>query len=384
MWVAIDDLHAGLWNQLVRSTQQQGGPELPDAAFFETADTRWQSLKPALQTAVAPGTPAPFRTSVEAYLRDWGPHPEALYAIGQGCLPVYQADLPALEGWVGIQQKLYPADPRTHENAARLALEQEDYARAVTAAERGLALAKKHSGLRLVWLEAQAAQGHVPQAEEAARLARQADPTAAAELALIRGLAHSGQRFEAVERIRTRVQRDGKPAWILQQLASFPATALLLAPGAAPIPELARVPAGVEGLLQAAVERHLGADAARATLGEPPGEKGQNAREFVGLQPGELLLFFYDWSLWHNAKAGLALDFAPAGLAVCLGKPIRNQSARHPDRPGSRGGLRPENRQSSHRCGRPRPDRLAGTGLARDGRNPGGEAATTEMNRGFR
>jgi hypothetical protein len=128
------------------------------------------------------------------------------------------------------------------------------------------------------------------------------------ELALIRGLMRGGRRAEALERVRAWARRDGRPAAIVRQLRAFAPTALLLADGAGAIAELATVPAGVDGELQGAVEQHLRADGARSYLGQPPGEQAQSAREaFLQLQPAERLLFFHTWSLWHNARTGLAL-----------------------------------------------------------------------------
>src|SRR5262249_20981010 len=61
MWTAIDDLHNNLWNRLVHSVQQAQGPVLPDAAYFDTAAARWESLKAAAHPTSLPGKPAPFR-----------------------------------------------------------------------------------------------------------------------------------------------------------------------------------------------------------------------------------------------------------------------------------------------------------------------------------
>jgi hypothetical protein len=339
MWAATDDLHNGLWNQLVHAVQTAGGPTLPDAAFFETADAHWESVKMAPQTAVPfPGLQAPFRPAVEAYLRDWGPHPEALYVATQVCLPPFPLDLEALVPIAARLAALYPNDPHAHETSARLALEQGDFARALDAADRGLNRASQQEGLRHARLEALAALGRVAEAEEAVRIARSANPSVPPELALIRGLLRGGRRAEAIERVRAWVHRDAKPAWIVQQLSGFPLTASLLAESA--LSELLAVPAGKAGQLQAAVERHLRADGAKSFFGEPPGVKGHNAREaFLHLQPGEKVLFFHDWSLWHNAKTGLALttqrvlwksgwqDSVEVQLSATSGTPIKAEGS---------------------------------------------------------
>lgn len=309
MWGAIDDLQNSLWNRLVHSIQQAGGMTYPDAAYFETADARWESTKKSLQSSPGvPGTPAPFRPAVESYLRDWGPHPEALTVAAVACLPPNQLDLEAAANHVARQVALYPSEPSTHETSARLALEQGDFARALEAACRGLNRVPKHDGLRQAGLEALAALGRIAEAEEAVRASRAAAPADSPELALIRGLMRGRHRVEAADRVRAWVARDAKPAWIVQQLSAFPTTAPLLLDGPALSPELASVPAGKIGLLQAAIERHLKADGTNSFLGEPPGERSRNARDaFLKLRPGERVLFFHDWSLWHNAKTGLAL-----------------------------------------------------------------------------
>jgi hypothetical protein len=299
MWAAVDDLHHGLWNQLVRSLRELQSPSLPDAAYFETATARWEAM-------IMPK--AGDHDRLEVYLREWGPHPRALASAARLCLPPYPVDLAGLEKWTTLHQRLYPTDADAHESGARLALERQDFAAALPLAQQGLEIAPAHAGLREARLEALAALGRIGEAEEAARLIRQARPAVAPELALIRGLMRGGRRAEATERVRSWVRRDGKPAAIARQLRTFAATALLLAEGAAPIPELAGLLPGLDGRLQAAVEEHLHADGTTSFLGPPPQEKERHARAaWLHLEPDERLLYFYDWSLWHNAKTGLAI-----------------------------------------------------------------------------
>lgn len=308
MWAATEDLHNNLWNQIIHLVQEDSGPTLPDAAYFETASALWESIKSAPQATPRPGDPAPFRDTVEKFIRDWGPHPEALYVVAQACLPPYPLDLAALESWVEKQVQLYPTDAGTHENSARLALERADFARSLESADRGLAVNPNHGGLRQVHLEAQAALGRVADAEEAVRQARTTSPASLPELPFIRGLIRGGRTPEAAERVRAWVKRDGKPALIVQYLKTGAVTASLFGDGPILLPELTGYAAGSTAPLQAAVEQHLRADNAVSFFGEPPGDKGRNAREaFLHLRAEEKVLYFHDWSLWHNAKTGLAL-----------------------------------------------------------------------------
>jgi hypothetical protein len=303
MWAAVDDLHHGLWNQLVRSLRELQGPSLPDAAYFDTATARWEAMvMPKVDELAA------FHDRLDVYLREWGPQPRALASAARLCLPPYPVDLAGLEKWTTLHQRLYPTDPDAHESRARLALERADFAAAQQWAQQGLEIAPAHPGLREARLEALAALGRIAEAEEAARLIRQARPAVAPELALIRGLMRGGRRVEAIERVRSWVRRDGKPAAIARQLRTFAPTTLLLAEGTALIPELAGLLPGLNGRLQAAVEEHLHADGAKSFLGPPPQEKERHAREaWLHLEPHERLLYFYDWSLWHNARTGLAI-----------------------------------------------------------------------------
>jgi hypothetical protein len=298
MWSAVEDLHRNLWNQLVRSLREMAGPTMPDAAFFETAGIRWQSLHDS----------EPDRQHLETYFQEWGPHPEALHVAARLCLPPHPLDLAGLTQWVSKHRMLYPTDPGGHDSAARLALEQGDFEAALRSAGSGLESQPNHPGLPEVRLEALAALGRIGEAEEAVRVARKGQVLSAPELVLIRGLLRGSRRAEAVECVRAWVQRDRKPAAIVRQLQSDARTAVLLADGAVPIPELAGVPPGIDGRLQAAVEEHLYADGAKSFLGTPPEEKWHNAREaWLRLHADERLLFFHDWSLWHNAKTGLAI-----------------------------------------------------------------------------
>jgi hypothetical protein len=304
MWAAVDELRRALWNLLVRSLREGDGPRLPDAAFFETADLRAEAVRVPPRSSDAPGQ----LRQVETYLNEWGPHPEVLALAARLSLPPYPVDRERASRWVALHRRLYPADPAGFESAGRLGLEEGDFEGALRAADAGLAAGDARPGLREVRLEALAALGRVADAEEAGSRARQAGLGTVAELALVRGLLRGGSRAEAVEAVRAWARRDRKPALIAQQLLASAPTALLLAEGAAPIPELASLPGGAETELQAAVERHLAADGAQSFLGAPPADRSANAREaFLRLLPDERVLYFYDWSLWHNGRTGLAL-----------------------------------------------------------------------------
>jgi hypothetical protein len=302
---AVEDLHRSLWNQLVRSLRELDGPNLPDAAYFETAGIRWHSLRDSLAGV---DDAAAHRQRLEIYFREWGPHPEGLYVAARLCLPPYPLDLEGLAKWISKHRELYPTDAGGHENAARLLLEQGKFEESLQGVGRGLESQPGHAGLQEVRLEALAALGRTAEAEEAARLARQGRVVPSPELVLIRGLMRGGRRAEAVEKVRAWAKRDRKPAAIVRQLQAFAPTALLLADGAVPIPELAHVPPGLDGRLQAIVEEQLHADGTKSFLGMPPEDKRHNAQEnWLRLETDERLLFFHDWSLWHNAKTGLAI-----------------------------------------------------------------------------
>jgi hypothetical protein len=297
VWVATEDLQRSVWNHLVHSISDPDA-KLPDAAFFETADVRWSHVATTGQSdAVA----------IETYLRDWGPHPDALHAFAESCLPPFALDLPRLTETVRRQESLYPADVRTHESRARLALELGEYSQSLEAGERGRLVAPQRDVLRHTRVEALAALGRVGEAEaelRALRAAAAAPRSPEGELSLIRGLLRGDRKAEAVERIRAWVARDDKPAWIAHQLGSTPLTKSLLES----IPELAAIAASPTAALQAVVQRHLHADHRTTFFGEAPNDKGRNAREsFLQLANDEAVLFFFDWSLWHNAKTGLTI-----------------------------------------------------------------------------
>jgi hypothetical protein len=298
MWVATEDLQRNLWNHLVHSIGERDA-QLPDAAFFETADVRWHHIAATGRCDTA---------TLETYLRDWGPHPDALHALAQSFLPQSSLDLPRLVETVRRQESLYPADARTQESQARLALEQSEFAQSLEAAERGQRMASGRDLLRHTRIEALAALGRVAEAEGEVRGLRATVAAAPrcyeGELSLVRGLLRGDRKAEAADRVRAWVARDDKPAWIAQQLRSTPLTATLLES----IPELAAIAGAPTAALQAAVQRHLHADHRTTFFGEAPNDKGRNAREsFLQLAPDEPVLFFYDWSLWHNAKTGLAI-----------------------------------------------------------------------------
>jgi hypothetical protein len=157
-------------------------------------------------------------------------------------------------------------------------------------------------------VESLAALGRVAEAEQAVRQSRATRSGPAPELALICGLLRGGRRAQAIELARAWLHRDGKPALVVQVLRSVPSCAALLTDGSIPSADLAGILPDFAGRLQVLVQQSLSTDGANSFYGEPPGEKGRNAREeFLELQADEHVLYFYDWSLWHNAKTGLVV-----------------------------------------------------------------------------
>ena len=307
MWEAVRDIFRSTWNQLIHLLQEAGETCPPDAAFYETASNRWDEFKTCVLQDVRIENILPIRHQIEGYVKSWGPNPDALYLAGRSCIPPYPDDPTFSTRWVSLHLQLFPRHPGAYENAADLALERGDYVQAMAMACRGLQVDPSYKGLLLTRLEVVASFGRYGEAESAMQSALALDPLAP-RLALIRGLMRAGRRLDAVAQVRQWVQHDDKPAAVARELAAQPLTAPLVTDYNLHIPEFARIPLGTDGELQGIVERYLCADGVKFFLGELPPDKQRNAREaFLQLQPGELLLFFFDWSVWQNATTGFVI-----------------------------------------------------------------------------
>jgi tetratricopeptide (TPR) repeat protein len=263
-----------------------------------------------------------IRRQIEGFIEDWGPHPSALYFAGRSCCPPYPDDPHFSTRWVSLHMKLFPQDPSCYENAADLALERSDYLQALALADRGLKVDPTYQGLLHTRLEVLASLGRYGEAESAMQAALALDPVYPRRH-LIRGLMRAGRRMDAVTQVGQWVRHDNKPAAVALLLAAGPVTAPLVTDGNLRIPEFAQIPPGVDGELLGIVELSLHADGAKSFIGELPPYKRNNAHEaYLQLQPGELLLFFYDWSIWQNAKAGFAITNQRVLWKCMLGGPV--------------------------------------------------------------
>jgi hypothetical protein len=162
-------------------------------------------------------------------------------------------------------------------------------------------------GILYTRLEALAAQGRVAEAESLMMQAANAEDPEIARLCLVRGLMRAGLVQDATAHVVLWVRQSKRPALIAQLLRAMPVTAALGMAGSS-IPELAQVPDGLDGELQAICERYLGGGRPKCFLGRLPIKNEQNARSaFLKLDPDERLLFFHDWTFLENAKGGFAI-----------------------------------------------------------------------------
>ena len=278
-----------------------------DAAHFETATNRWEEVKNRLFHDVRIENAIRIRHGVREFVKHWGPHPEALYFGSRLCLSPYPDDPVFSTDWVALHLRLFPQHPGAYENAADFALERGDCLQALAIAERGLRVDPAYQGLVNTRLEVLASLGRYDEAESAMLAAIEVNPMTP-RFFLIRGLMRAGRRKDAMAQVRQWVQLDGRPAAVARNIAALPLTAPLINDADLRVPEFARVPLGIDGELQGIVEEYLHADGVKFFLGELPPEKQQNTREgFLQLQPGELMLFYYDWSFWQNAKTGFVI-----------------------------------------------------------------------------
>jgi hypothetical protein len=307
MWATVHDVQRSTWDHLIRALAETGEIALPDAAYFESAGSRWEQLKSTLVQGWSMENVVLVRQQIEGFIREFGPHPDALYLAGRTCVPPSTNDPAFSMRWASLHLQLFPQDPGAYENAADLALEEGDGLQALVIADRGLVVDATYQGLLNTRVEVLAFLGRYSEAESAMQGSLGADPHGP-RLALIRGLMRVGRSMDAVNQVREWIHREGRPAAVARELASQPLTAPLVSDLNLRIADFEGVRAGLDGELQGIVQQYLEADGVISFLSELPPEKQKNSREaFLDLQSGEVLLFFLDWSLWQNAKTGLAI-----------------------------------------------------------------------------
>lgn len=307
MWSAIDDLIRNTWNRLCRRLLKKGGPDLPDAAFFETANIRWDSVRSQIPRSLRPFDRESVLEQLQTYIKDWGPHPEALAYQCRLSLAALPKNLNDLASLARRFHDLYPTNPLAFEPNARLHLERGEGKEALEWAEAGLQLAPESVALQQVRIEILGSLNRLSQAETAlGHFISEGHPTSPYAY-LVRGLIRGGQSAEALKQARHWIQNDGKPAVVVRDLSLFPLTASFLAEHREHLPELNKVLQGIDGSIQAIVQDYLNADSKTAFFGPLTGEPEALFREHLPLDSGEFFHFAQEWSEWALLRGFLGI-----------------------------------------------------------------------------
>lgn len=303
---------------------------LPPCSHFLQASENWTELVAKLtDVGSCRETQAGLR-QIEAFMSQWGVHPDALHYMVRLSLPPRTADTSVASRHAELLYALFPWLPAAYEDSADVALEKRDFAEACRLCQDGRAKFSSAPGLWLSQIESLAAIGEVSAAFAEEALARKTDLGRQATFHCIRGLIRGGRSIEAAVMIGRWMGEDGRPAAVTRSLRGDVTTNRLI------VEHQLVVPGGIDGELAGIIEARLKVDQSR-TFGEPSGEIMQNAtKEFLQLRVGEQVLYFRDWSVWKNGKTGFSITNQRI-LWKCLWEPSVSiefreiQTLRHSD-----------------------------------------------------
>lgn len=293
------------WDQLIDLVEKVGGPSLPGSLSLQTAESRMGELLERV-TAGRAGY-----ADVVAFIEEDGPNPGALRAAFYLGLDG-DAERPQLLGYADALMRDFPQRVDGFEATADLCLSQDDWSGAIASAERGLKLAPAHGPLIVSCIEAYGALGEMSEAESrASRLGQSADAaqlTTDPWLAYVRGVCRGAYPDRVVAAVRAWLRAYDNPAAVARLMRSCPVISKRFEEIARLMLELTPFACGGVAALRAIVASYLRGDGQATFLDGFPADRWANARTaFARLDPREEPLFFRDWSMWSDGKAGMAL-----------------------------------------------------------------------------
>lgn len=297
---AVDLLFDALWDE-VTDLVTEAGVRLLRSSHFAMANETWREVREQCLSELTPHKARLSRAKIEEFLGQWGVHQDALHSLIRLSLRPHNLPSSEVRHHARRQLEFYPRNATSHEDAADTELDLGDATEAIRIVERALSSYPGHVGLTLTQIEALAAAGHFEGARTVETTARQQGMDRSATLYLLRGLARNSQYEQAAALVNAWIQEDGKRTAILRWVRSDAVLEPLYLRG--DLPSLSQ-----DEELQGIVETHLEEDRHKRFLGLPAPPRGRTAqKEFLDLANGELPLFFFDWSVWGNAKTGFAL-----------------------------------------------------------------------------
>lgn len=298
MLEAVDELSDAIWDECVELAAKSG-LVVERSSFFARAAEAWQPLHERVLASAQPGSTARETAEVESFIATWGPSPDALSLLIRLSLAPYRSDVD-LAKVAALALELYPGSAAAHEDAADAYLQRGEWSVARRVAESGARSHPHHAGLGVSLVESLAADGADELAEkEERRLLPTIGRVATVHRA--RGLVRRGDFSRAAHVVGVWRDADATPGAVALQVQRDPILGSLVERGII-------APLSPEQEFRAIVESRLKSDGQKRFLGLPPEPREKNARlEIVGYLEGEATLFFFDWSVWGNAKTGFAL-----------------------------------------------------------------------------
>lgn len=296
---AVQEVFNAAWD-LLSASGETCGFELLTSTEMAAVEERWATLQSELLARLSPDTVDQCVSASERFLKEFGPTAAALHLRVRSALPPYEW-VPGTEFWSDLSIEIYPNFASSYEDAADVAVAQGNYERALDLAAAVFEQEPDHAGAMLTRVEALAALGRHDAAVDEAALLHDRGHGWAGLLYVARGLVRSGDLPAAEVAIRRWIQETGSRSAVILQAQED----LILRPVFA-----AGLISRVDGTerLRGIVQQALVSDGEKAFFGWPPGERRNNARsEFLDLRAREVLLFFFDWSVWGNSKTGFAI-----------------------------------------------------------------------------
>ena len=295
--MGVDGVQHAAWDLVAPSTG------LPGSDRFTRAELAWDRLLEEGDLSVE---------RVRAFVDEHGPEGRALTGLGNLLLGPPDPDPAAADEVARRARTLHGWPPMIAELTADVALAQGRFDDARHAVRKGLDVAPANTGLLLSEIAAEAAAGSVHEARaKAAALQSEYPDSDVPVLFVARGQHQSGDEEGALRTLRDALKRSDRRGAFLAALANDPVLG--------PSPLNAQLQSGLD---PRAIAVRLPTDSGQAR-GFPTGESYLNAVTWFGRPArGESPLWFFDWSMWGNAKTGFALTDRRVGWKCMWEDPV--------------------------------------------------------------
>ena len=268
--------------------------DFPNSNYFSKIEEDWEVLNEneAQSSNVE---------SILHFIEHKGPYLPALVKYGYILLDQDIPDVNAARNVVNRALKIHEINSLLLEFLSDVLLAEGNYKKAIEKIHLGLEREPLHIGLRLSLIEALTLNNDISTAKnEATQLTTDSGLPDIPILFVAKGLIRKGNEQDAIIEVLEHMKTTGSPSRVLKTAATIPFIKDIVATGKLNPPDKITSPKSIAGRLPYEKDIML--------RNLPSGDRKKNSTVWIGkLQKEETVLWFFDWSMFGNAKTGFLL-----------------------------------------------------------------------------